>query len=94
MKFNETQEKYYEKTVTTADGEKTSAFQHIVNLINIEQLNHKDLFQEFNFNNRDEKEKLLDAKPYTYKSPVATDPEGAKIIMDFDLENKNFLDAT
>ena len=61
MKFNETQEKYYEKTVTAADGEKTSAFQHIVNLINIEQLNHKDLFQEFNFNNRDEKEKLLDA---------------------------------
>ena len=45
MKFNEVQEKYYERTVPTGDGsEKTSAYQNIVNLINVEQLKHKNLF--------------------------------------------------
>ena len=44
MKFNDVQEKFYERTVVTGDGEKTSAYQNIVNLINVEQLKHKDLF--------------------------------------------------
>ena len=62
MKFNDTQEKFYERTVTTGDSEKMSAFQHIVNLINNEQLNHNELFTKFNLNNPEHDEgKFLNA---------------------------------